>query len=77
MAHFFRKFAIKPPLNISGHLKRVATLPCEMLMSENSTLGNCLAEIWICKIADMWHSAIIVATETCRKIDSIDFSLRD
>ena len=31
-----RKFAIKLPLKIPPHLKRVATLPCEILMSENS-----------------------------------------
>jgi len=29
------KFAIKQSLNIPPHLKRVATLPCEILMSEN------------------------------------------
>ena len=29
------KFAIQPLLNFPPHLKRVATLPCEKLMSEN------------------------------------------
>ena len=32
---FSRKFAIKRSLNIPPHLKRVATLPCEIFMSEN------------------------------------------
>jgi len=31
----YRKFAIKVSLNISPHLERVTTLPCEILMSEN------------------------------------------
>jgi len=29
-----RKFAMQCSLNIPPHLKRVATLPCEMFMSE-------------------------------------------
>ena len=33
-----RKFAMQHLLNIPPHLKRVATLPCEMFMSENSLL---------------------------------------
>jgi len=33
-----RKFAMQQSLNIPPHLKRVATLPCEMFMSENSLL---------------------------------------
>jgi len=32
------KFAMQHSLNIPPHLKRVATLPCEMFMSENSLL---------------------------------------
>jgi len=32
---FFSKFAIKRSLNIPPHLKRVATLPCKILKSEN------------------------------------------
>jgi len=33
-----RKFAMQHSINIPPHLKRVAILPCEMLMSENSLL---------------------------------------
>ena len=33
-----RKFAMQRSLNIPPQLKRVATLPCEMFMSENSLL---------------------------------------
>ena len=33
-----RKFAMQHSLNIPPHSKRVATLPCEMFMSENSLL---------------------------------------
>ena len=33
-----RKFEMQRSLNIPPHLKRVATLPCEMFMSENSLL---------------------------------------
>ena len=33
-----RKFAMQRSLTISPHLKRVAALPCEMFMSENSLL---------------------------------------
>jgi len=33
-----RKFAMQHSLNTPPHLKRVATLPCEMFVSENSLL---------------------------------------
>jgi len=33
-----RKFAMQHSLSIPPYLKRVATLPCEMFMSENSLL---------------------------------------
>jgi len=33
-----RKFAMQHSLNIPPHLKRIATQPCEMFMSENSLL---------------------------------------
>ena len=34
------KFAIKRSLNIPPHLTRVATLPCEKLMSENYLISE-------------------------------------
>ena len=33
-----RKFAMQHSLNIPPYLKRVATLPCEIVMSENNLL---------------------------------------
>jgi len=39
-----RKFAMQHSLNTPPHLKRVATLPCEMFMSENSLL---ISEIYL------------------------------
>jgi len=33
---FIIKFAMKSFLNVPPHLKGIATLPCETLMSENS-----------------------------------------
>jgi len=38
------KFAMQHSLNTPPHLKRVATLPCEMFMSENSLL---ISEIYL------------------------------
>ena len=37
---FSRKFGIKPSLNIPPHLKHIATLPCEILMSEKYGLQH-------------------------------------
>ena len=44
---FTGKFAIKLLLNISLQLKGVATLPCDILKSENS--NNLKRELWLMK----------------------------
>ena len=41
-----RKFAIKPSLQIPPHLNGVATLPCEILMSDNIACPICWGTIF-------------------------------
>jgi len=58
---FSRNFAIKKSLNIPPHLKRVATLPCEIFVSQNSVFCALRQSCWKVNSPESW----LVAGSSC------------